>query len=216
MPRPGLTQEQVIEAADALAAAGQSVTVHAVRTALGVGSFTTINHHLRRWREQNRIDHQPPPTDLPAELDTVANKAILSIWQTASSIARREVETIRHASHIQVVQARHDADEALQEVVQLEDQIDQLSQKTADDTLALNRLQMEVAQCRAEREACARRESELLAQVSELRADLITARTTIEQRIEECGILRGELGALKGTRTDRKSRSRGPEPAINS
>jgi len=215
MSRPGLTYEQVAHAADTLAAAGEAVTIPALRATLGAGSFTTISQHLRRWREQHRADHESLPTPLPAELDAVANKAVLSIWQTAYAIAKREVDALRLASQLQVADARREADETLLEALRLEDQVEQLTQKTASQADELKRSEIAVAQCQAEREAGLRRESELLAQVNELRADLMTARTQIEQRIQECGVLQGELAVLRVPRTERKSSPRRQESTLN-
>jgi len=215
MSRPGITQEQVAHAADTLAAAGEPVTIPAIRATLGAGSFTTISHHLRRWREQHRTEQESMPTPLPAELDAVANKAILSIWQTASAIAKREVDALRSVSQLQVADARREADEALQEVLRLEDQLEQLAQKAVSQADELKRSEIALAQCQAEREAGRRRESELLAQVNELRAELMTARTQIEQRIQECGVLQGELAVLRAPRTERKSSPRRQESTLN-
>ena len=215
MSRPGLTQEQVIEAANVLVAAGHAVSVHAVRTALGVGSYTTISQHLRGWREQHRIDHAPSAAPVPPELEALASKFFSSIWHSASGIARRELEAIRHAAHAQVEDTRQEFDQALQEITRLEDQIEQIRQQTAEDARELNRLRNALAQSQAERDACVRRDAELLTQITEIKADLVKARTISEQKVEESAILRGELGALKAMRTERKSRLRGPETAVN-
>ena len=215
MSRPGITQEQVIESANALRAAGQAVSVHAVRTALGVGSYTTISQHLRGWREQHRIDHAPSAAAVPPELEALASKFFSSIWQSASGIARRELEAIRHAAHAQIEDTRQEFDQALQEITRLEDQIEQTRQQTIEGARELDRLRTALAQTQAERDAHTRRDAERLTHISEIKAELVKARTISQEKVEESAILRGELGALKAMHTERKSRLRGTESAVN-
>ena len=50
MARPGITEEQVAAAAEALVAEGAEPTIKAVLARLGSGSETTILKHLRVWR----------------------------------------------------------------------------------------------------------------------------------------------------------------------
>lgn len=214
MSRPGLTQEQVIEAANALLAAGQAVSVHAVRSALGVGSYTTISNHLRGWRE-HQIDHAPSAGAVPPELEALASKFFSSIWHSASGIARRELEAIRHAAHAQVEDSRQEFDHALQEITRLEDQIEHTRQQTVEDARELDRLRNALAQTQAERDAQTRRDAERLTHITELKAELANARAISAQKVEESAILRGELGALKAIRTDRKSRLRATETAVD-
>ena len=45
-----LTKDQILQAADQLAAAGTAPTLAAVRAAVGGGSYTTINKTLKEWK----------------------------------------------------------------------------------------------------------------------------------------------------------------------
>jgi len=49
------TQEEVFQAADALAANGKEVTPTTLRDALGGGSLTTIYKHIDAWQEHERL-----------------------------------------------------------------------------------------------------------------------------------------------------------------
>lgn len=54
MGRPGMTEEEVIGAIEALLRDGFRVTVNSVRKKLGRGSPNTINRYLRDWRDSNK------------------------------------------------------------------------------------------------------------------------------------------------------------------
>ena len=52
MPRPGLSAEEIIAAANSLLSAGEKVTIQGVREKLGNrGSITTISKVLKEWKE---------------------------------------------------------------------------------------------------------------------------------------------------------------------
>jgi hypothetical protein len=63
MARPGITREQVFEAANKLKAEGKQITMQRVRDALGeTGSFTTISRLLEEWRAycSGKLGRHPP------------------------------------------------------------------------------------------------------------------------------------------------------------
>ena len=58
MARAGVSEYHVFQAADRLKALGVNPTVEKVRRELGdTGSSTTINNHLRAWRERATSPH---------------------------------------------------------------------------------------------------------------------------------------------------------------
>lgn len=63
MGNTGITQEEVFQAADRLTAAGEEVTIKAIREELGTGSLTTITRHLRAWKGPRE---KPAPQSLDA------------------------------------------------------------------------------------------------------------------------------------------------------
>ena len=50
MARNGITETEIVEAIHALQAEGTGITVQAIRSKLGTGSYTTIQVALERWR----------------------------------------------------------------------------------------------------------------------------------------------------------------------
>ena len=192
MARTGITQEQVYDTANRLVAGQQSVTVQSVREALGAGSFTTIGGHLRHWHEQalSEVNLAPPPV-----LEPLARHALQTLWQAAAQISRAEIEQVRRLAHTQVEDQQQHNEVALQEITRLEKQAELASSHAADQAMQLHTLQEILVQAQATIAAQGARSEQLTLRVEELRTELLAARTSTEQKSEECGHLRGELAA---------------------
>ncbi len=93
MPRPGITQEQVSEAADALLREGKSPSVIHVRDHLGTGSPNTITRFLAQWKEHNA--HQQPDV-LPAMPEPVES-VMRQVWGVAWREAEGKLDDEREA-----------------------------------------------------------------------------------------------------------------------
>lgn len=77
MGRPGISYEQVANAAEALLAGGQSPTVQRVREQLGRGSHSTIAAHLRRFHQADQDQALPePPQSFTAACQTLWSQAL--------------------------------------------------------------------------------------------------------------------------------------------
>lgn len=94
MARIGISEEQVIAAAQELASSGQAVTVSAVREVIGSGSFSTINGHLAKWRESG--GGARPVSDVPDMPESVARSA-RAFWGTAWNEAQQAIKGEREA-----------------------------------------------------------------------------------------------------------------------
>ena len=161
MSRPGVTQDQVFAAAQALADHAQPVTVQALREALGQGSFTTLSQHLRAWRSHSQTRFLPP---LPPEIEAAAHKALTLVWTAASELAQREVQAARTATSAEIAQSQAQAQETLQEIARLErttrDQEDQIATLRPALTAAETTLAAHIAKA-----------GQLEARIVELKAD---------------------------------------------
>ena len=206
MSRNGITQDQVFAAAQDLITAQQPVTVHAVREILGQGSFSTIAQHLRTFRSQTK-ESALPPAPLPPLVATTANRAIAAIWQAAQELAHREIEIIRQLAQAQLVDAQGQAEEAVQEVMRLEKQIQACTLAIADKTQQIEALNQALTQCENQIAAHLARNEQTSLRLTELRAELAEARAATEQKTEECGRLRGELAARTVAPTPEKART---------
>ena len=66
--RPGIGEDEVRFAAEALKVAGRTVSIIAVKEKLGGrGSYTTIKRHLDSWSQSAPREQSTPP-ELPPEL----------------------------------------------------------------------------------------------------------------------------------------------------
>lgn len=179
MARQGVTFEQVVACADALAGEGVQPTIRAVRERLGdKGSPNTIHRHLSAWR-----DARPLVSSVTQELPQALSAAIAAEIERASARSRAEIEQ-------RLVQAQAEATElaAVGEALEAErDGLqDQLTALTSDrDTLEGK------AQQQASDLADARRRVEREQQAAEsARVELATARLRIEalsERIKDQG-----------------------------
>jgi len=93
MARPGITQEQVYEAASELMDEGTAPTVQSVRERIGSGSYTTITPLLNQWREEHAKSTPANVPDIPEAVQAAFGK----VWRTASLSAQAELDTERKA-----------------------------------------------------------------------------------------------------------------------
>ena len=141
MARQGVTEQQVIEAAEGLAASGQPATVSAVREVLGSGSFTTINAHLAKWREgsggKGAASDVP---DMPEGVGRAARAFWGAAWKEAQDGIQGERETL-DAARRDLARERQDM---TAEILRLEGE----NTRQADE---LDRLREALAKAEAER-----------------------------------------------------------------
>lgn len=208
MARPGVTREQVFEAADALVLEGQAPTVVAVRTKLGGGSPNTIAPLLAEWKEAHetkRADTLPP---LPEPVEG----AMRQVWGSAWKGAQEQLEGEREA----LATARKDIEkeraEMLAEINRLDAAIEQAqgeTRKTAEDLESERRAHdqtkaevqearavaaerdkriedqtRELAEVRRQLSEASNNASRLEAEVEHLRQDLETARASARQEAD--------------------------------
>ena len=203
MSRPGITQDQVFAAAQALVDRAQPVTVQALREALGQGSFTTLSQHLRAWRSQAPT---PPLPSLPPAIEAVAHQALTRVWTAAWELAQHEVQAARTAAGAEIAQSQAQAHETLQEIARLErtvqDQEDQIATLRPALTAAETTLAAHIAQV-----------GQLEARIVELKAELEETRRQHDERTEECGRLRGELAVYAALAPSDHAKKSGRSPS---
>lgn len=87
MARPGITNDEVVAAIDAILASGEEPTIQRIRDHLGTGSPNTIHRHLVTWRASRPVEQRKAP-ELPAELQAALVKEI----ERQAAQARTDVE----------------------------------------------------------------------------------------------------------------------------
>ena len=114
-----LTKDQILQAADQLAAAGTTPTLAAVRAAVGGGSYTTINEALKEWKAKQQAAvmplREPAPEGISKRLDEVGAE----VWAIALELANARLTSEREALEA----TRQQLETAQQEATELADQL---------------------------------------------------------------------------------------------
>lgn len=211
MPRPGVTREQVFEAADALVREGQSPTVVAVRGRLGGGSPNTITPLLGEWKalhESRQVESIPP---VPEGVETVMRQ----VWGSAWKEAQGQLEAERAA----LTKVREDIEtergQMLGEISRLDSELE-----AARETLRLREEALETERRAHEHSRGQRREAQAIAaeraeRIAAQEEELQDARRLIEEvrgsssRLEtQLGHAREELEAIRGELQQERERVR--------
>lgn len=103
-----ISADDIEQAADRLAAAGQRVSVATVRAELGRGSNSTIAPVLGQWRERTAAEAALPP--VPEGLQEVAQKALGAIWAEAIRQHRAELLAVQSAADKRVSELQQDTE----------------------------------------------------------------------------------------------------------
>ena len=133
-----LTKDQILQAADQLAAAGTTPTLAAVRAAVGGGSYTTINEALKEWKAKQQAAamplREPAPEGISKRLDEVGAE----VWAIALELANARLTSEREALEA----TRQQLETAQQEATELADQLSaELETLQAQHQLATQNLQ---------------------------------------------------------------------------
>lgn len=167
-----LTKEQIFQAADQLAEAGESPTLANVRKALGGGSFTTISEAMNEWKAKQQAASTPLREPAPEAITSRLDEIGAEIWAVALDKANARLSSEREALET----IRHQLEEAQQEATDLADQLSaELETLQANYKEAVNDLQ----EARAHLDQANRERVTLTRQLAttEARAEETTKRT---------------------------------------
>jgi uncharacterized protein YdaL len=104
MARHGVTPAEIFSAADQLKQAAQPVTVEAVRRTLQRGSYSTINTHLRTWREKDQTQEAHRrgekaglniPDNLLRRLESLLQDVWTEAWEQASRASEEQIRALK-------------------------------------------------------------------------------------------------------------------------
>ncbi|MGV0950349.1 MAG: DNA-binding protein [Azonexus sp.] len=155
MARQGISEQQVIEAAEELTRDGQAATVSAVRGIIGSGSYSTIQGHLAKWKEggANR-----PPADVP-DMPEPVGKAARVLWSVAwkeaqhgvkgereaLDAARRDMERDRHDMTAEIARLETETTAQAEELARLREDLGEQAAALTKAGDSVNALQVENA-----------------------------------------------------------------------
>ena len=172
-----LSEQQIHEAADEIAASGERPTLAAVRAKLGGGSFTTIGEALKTWREAQTEDHALAQVELPEPVQERLEAATAALWQAAVAEAERRLLAERQA----LTEAQAEAECA---VTEAKEAVTTLEAEAADYQQEIERLKAALAEAEAtaQQEAKGRQQTEQRAAAAEARLE--QAQATVQALIE--------------------------------
>ena len=113
-----ITTQDIHQAADAIAEAGGTPTLAAVRKALGGGSFTTISEAMQEWKSSRTAPasiREPAPEAISARLGEIAGE----MWATALEMANTRLQAEREA----LERVRQETEQARREAEEVADQV---------------------------------------------------------------------------------------------
>ena len=148
--RPGIGEDEVRFAAEALKVAGRTVSIIAVREKLGGrGSYTTIKRHLDSWSQSAPREQSTPP-ELPPELLSSQTEALAVLWQSAIQSAREMLaEELAKQARLGAEKDRALA-EASDEITRLEKAIADRDEIEREREITKRRLEDEIVELRTE------------------------------------------------------------------
>ena len=113
-----VTKEQILAAADQIAAAGERPTLEAVRQIVG-GSYTTISPALNEWKARQKEAAAPLREPAPQVVGERLAEVGADIWAMALGLANSRLATEREAME----KARADMEAAQAETAELADKL---------------------------------------------------------------------------------------------
>lgn len=113
-----VTREQILAAADDIAAAGQRPTLEAIRQRTG-GSYTTISPVLNEWKAKQTSANAPLRDPAPQAVTDRVAEFSNAIWAAALEMANARLSSEREG----LEKARAELEDARNEATQLADQL---------------------------------------------------------------------------------------------
>jgi len=125
-------KDRIVNAANALVAEGiESPTNDQVRERMGGGSLSHISPTMREWREGRKTE-VAAALEIPSDLKKAIETSLSQVWGAANKLASATVEKIQQEAQAAIDAASSERDEALSEIIRLEERILEL-QKVVED-----------------------------------------------------------------------------------
>lgn len=199
-----VTKEQIFEAADQLAAAGQRPTLEAIRQITG-GSYTTISPALNEWKARQAAQatslREPAPQAVADRLAEVGAE----VWSIALELANARLAAEREALDKARADLEADRAEATELADRLAAQVEELQSRLASIEAAeqaarieADELRNQLAAAQEQAHTAETRAQEIERRAGELRMELDRAHQEAEQARQALAAAREEAAALRG------------------
>jgi chromosome segregation ATPase len=158
------TRDEVYQAADALAAQAEDVTVRALHAYLGGGSFSSIMKHFTDWKASRPAVLDAPKTEMPSSIAS----AFDAVWRTAMAQAVKELTGEREKAAQDVKDADLRVQETLAAVEELENTNNDLTEKLEELSKKLESTESKLTQALNDKSALAAVNADLKERVEKL------------------------------------------------
>lgn len=196
-----VTKEQIFEAADQLAAAGQKPTLEAIRQITG-GSYTTISPALNEWKARQAAKATPLREPAPQAVADRLAEVGAEVWSIALELANARLAAEREALDKARADLEADRAEATELADRLAAQVEELQSRLASIEAAEQAARIEADDLRNQLAAAQEQAHTAEARAAELRTELdrahhesAQARQALAEAREEAAMLRGRLEA---------------------
>lgn len=196
-----VTKEQIFEAADQLAAAGQKPTLEAIRQITG-GSYTTISPALNQWKARQAAQATPLREPAPQAVADRLAEVGAEVWSIALELANARLAAERKALDKARADLEADRAEATELADRLAVQVEELQSRLASIEAAEQAARIEADDLRNQLAAAQEQAHTAEARAAELRTELdrahhesAQARQALAEAREEAATLRGRLEA---------------------
>lgn len=184
------TEQEVMAAADKLAATGKEVSASALLDELGGGSLTTIYKHLTVWRESRpALVQQVVAADLPEPVQV----AFMAAWKVAAGEAAKDAAAVKDRALEEVRIATRQFAEAQEHIARLEAEVDASAADIEGLTIERDELKASMQKLETEKAALVAKSEQLEAQV----AAVPKLEAAKEEAQKQAAQLEGQLEFLK-------------------
>ncbi len=190
-----ISKQEIIDAAEKLAAEGVNPSMQAVRDRLGGGSFATISPVLREWKE-NREATTVAVLEMPSDVKGALDRFGADLWKTASALATAQFEKLKDDTRNSVEAAKKERDEALEEIQRLETLILEHDNHMSSVNAEVERMNNLLDDERKKNAALQQRNDDLQETVAGLKSDLKESREDGKQTLSKLDALRQEQTEL--------------------
>lgn len=190
-----ISKQEIIDAAEKLAAEGVNPSMQAVRERLGGGSFATISPVLREWKE-NREATTVAVLEMPSDVKGALDRFGADLWKTASALATAQFEKLKDDTRNSVEAAKKERDEALEEIQRLETLILERDNHMSSVNAEVERMNSLLEDERKKNAALQQRNDDLQETVAGLKIDLKESREDGKQTLSKLDALRQEQTEL--------------------
>lgn len=144
-------KERIVNTANTLVAEGITEPTNSlVLERMGKGSLSHVSPVMREWRALRQAGVSAS-LEMPADLKKSIEISLSQVWTSASKLTAITVENVRHEAQVSIKEISDERDEALLDILRLENKISELEVLLVEKDRGINHIKNEVE---AEREKC--------------------------------------------------------------